>query len=61
MLCSEYAMSKHAMSKHEQSSDEQPSLSVWQRHRMPIILGIVAVCLYAGSIVWMVFGPSQLG
>lgn len=54
-------MSKHAMSKHEQSSDEQPSLSVWQRHRMPIILGIVAVCLYAGSIVWMVFGPSQLG
>lgn len=35
--------------------------SVWRRHRMPIILGIVAVCLYLGSIAWMIYARSQLG
>lgn len=29
--------------------------SVWKRHRMPIILGIIAVLLYLGSIVWMFY------
>ena len=35
--------------------------SFWQKHRMPIILGIIAVTLYAGSIVWMVYGRGQVG
>jgi len=35
--------------------------SFWQKHRMPIILGIIAVLLYAGSIVWMVYGRGQVG
>ena len=33
----------------------------WQRYRMPIILGVIAVLLYLGSIVWMVFGRGQVG
>ncbi len=40
---------------------KQDQQSLWQRHRMPIILGIIAVCLYLGSIGWMVFGPGQIG
>ena len=35
--------------------------SFWQKHRMPIVLGIIAVLLYAGSIVWMVYGRGQVG
>ncbi len=35
--------------------------SFWQRYRMPIILGIIALSLYVGSIVWMVYGRGQVG
>jgi len=41
------------------SKNEQPT--VWQRHRMPIILGIIAVCLYLGSIAWMIYSRTQAG
>lgn len=43
------------------SSTNQSKQSFWQKHRMPIILGIIAVLLYAGSIVWMVYGRGQVG
>jgi len=52
-------MSESAMSKDDLQKSEQPSL--WQRHRIPIVLGIIAVGLYLGSIVWMVFTGSQGG
>lgn len=40
------------------TDNQQPTF--WQRYRMPIILGVIAVCLYLGSIVWMVFGRGQV-
>ncbi len=41
------------------NNKQQPTF--WRRYRMPIILGIIALCLYVGSIVWMVFGRGQVG
>jgi len=28
----------------------------WQRYRLPILLAILAICLYASSILWIIFG-----
>lgn len=39
--------------------DDQPG-TFWQRYRMPIILGIVAVCIYIGSIAWFVYGHGEI-
>lgn len=30
--------------------------SFWQRHRLPLILGVIAVCFYICSIVAIVYG-----
>ena len=46
------------MSNSAMTDNEQPSL--WQRHRIPIVLGVVALCLYVGSIVWMVYTGSKV-
>jgi len=40
--------------------DELVQKSFWQRYRLPIILGVVAVTFYIGSIVWMIFGRGQV-
>jgi len=32
----------------------------WQRYRLPIVLGVIALTLYVSSIVWMVFGRGQV-
>ena len=32
----------------------------WERYKLPIILGIVAVSLYAFSIVWIVYGKGPV-
>jgi len=34
--------------------------SFWQRHRLPVVLGVIAFLLYVGSILWMVFGSGQI-
>jgi len=47
------------MSDNVMTNNEQPTL--WQRHRIPIILGVFALCLYLGSIVWMVYTGSKVG
>jgi len=41
--------------------DNDDKRTFWQRYRMPIILGAIAVSLYLGSIFWMVFGRGQVG
>ncbi len=46
-------MSENAMTDNQQRS-------LWQRHRIPIILGVVALCLYVGSIAWMVYTGSKV-
>jgi len=28
----------------------------WRRYRLPLLLAVVALCLYGGSIAWFVFG-----
>jgi len=34
--------------------------SFLRRHRLPLALGAIAICLYAGSIVYILFGRGQL-
>ncbi len=40
-------------------SDSTPR-GFFRRYRMPILLGILAVCLYAFSILYIVYGKGQL-
>lgn len=34
--------------------------SFFKRYRLPILLGILAVCLYAFSILYIMFGKGQI-
>ncbi len=57
------ASDSNAVSKSSDMPSDMPSekpKSAWQRHRIAIVLGVVAVCLYLGSIVWMVYGRGQI-
>jgi len=59
-----------AMENRDNAADDQPAAddtvsennrpSMWKRHRLPILLGVVAALLYMGSIIWMVFGRGQV-
>ncbi len=40
---------------------ENTSPSFFKRYRLPIFLGILAVCLYAFSILYIMFGKGQIG
>jgi hypothetical protein len=31
-----------------------------QRYRLPLFLAVVAICLYAGSILYILFGRGQV-
>ncbi len=46
------------------SSDEAVSKgderSFLQRYRLPLFLAVVAVCLYAGSILYILYGRGQV-
>jgi len=41
-------------------ADKQNQPSFYQKYRLPIMLGILAVSLYAFSILYIVFGKGQL-
>lgn len=32
----------------------------FRRYRLPLLLAVVAVCLYAGSILYILFGRGQI-
>ena len=34
--------------------------SFFHRHRLPLALAVIALCLYAGSIVYILFGRGQI-
>ena len=34
--------------------------SFLRRHRLPLALALLALCLYAGSIVYILFGRGQI-
>jgi hypothetical protein len=36
------------------------SPSFFKRYRLPLLLGLVAVCLYGGSILYIMFGKGQI-
>ena len=40
-------------------SDNTPQ-SFFKRYRLPIMLGILAVCLYAFSILYIMYGKGQI-
>ena len=41
----------------EKQGDER---SFIQRYRLPLFLAVVAVCLYAGSILYILYGRGQV-
>lgn len=48
------------MSSAENVMDQDPDTrSLWQKFRLPIVLGALAFCLYLFSIAWIVYGQGQ--
>jgi len=41
-------------------ADKAPAQSFLQKHKLPIFLAILAVALYGGSILYIVFGKGQI-
>jgi len=41
-------------------SDNSDKPTFFQKHRLPIMLGILAVSLYAFSILYIMFGKGQI-
>jgi len=39
---------------------ESTQPSFFKRYRLPIMLGILAVCLYAFSILYIMYGKGQI-
>ena len=32
----------------------------FRRHRIPLVLAVIALCLYAGSILYILYGRGQI-
>jgi len=51
---------------HDQSQQSEESLEpakapgFFRRYRLPLSLAVVAVCLYAGSILFILYGRGQV-
>jgi len=46
---------------HTTMADKSPKQSFLQKHRLPIFLAILALSLYGGSILYIVYGKGQIG
>ncbi|NND91093.1 MAG: hypothetical protein HKN42_09540 [Granulosicoccus sp.] len=42
------------------SRETEESPGFIRRYRLPILLALVAICLYAGSILYILFGRGQV-
>ncbi len=40
--------------------EESQTPGFFKRYRLPLLLAVVAFCLYAGSIVYILFGRGQV-
>jgi len=50
-------VSDRKQATHHAAGDEP---GFFRRYRLPIVLGIIAVCLYAGSILYILYGRGQI-
>jgi len=41
-------------------SDNTPPKSFFQKYRLPILLGLLAVSLYGFSILYIIYGKGQI-
>jgi len=48
------------MSEKPIDSDPVSEVGFIRRYRLPLLLGVVAVCLYAGSILYILYGRGQI-
>lgn len=54
-------MSKESASKAGEKPEKQDSPGFFKRYRLPLFLAVVAICLYAGSILYIMYGRGQIG
>lgn len=40
--------------------EERASQGFFKRYRLPLFLAVVALCLYAGSILYILYGRGQV-
>jgi len=44
----------------ENTPQKQASVGYFKRYRLPLFLAVVAICLYAGSILYIMYGRGQV-
>jgi hypothetical protein len=44
----------------EIAQEKTASLGYFKRYRLPLFLAVVAICLYAGSILYIMYGRGQI-
>ncbi|MDB4222468.1 hypothetical protein N9850_01760 [Granulosicoccus sp.] len=53
-------MNKDQSQSAEVAQADQASPGYFKRYRLPLFLAVVAICLYAGSILYMMYGRGQI-
>ncbi|MDC0435272.1 hypothetical protein OAM69_06505 [bacterium] len=44
----------------QQASSLKTKTGFFRRYRLPLSLAVIAICLYAGSILYILFGRGQV-
>ncbi len=60
MLQSSSVMNNEQADNAKATAEEQSSQGFIRRYRLPLFLAVVAVCLYAGSILYILFGRGPV-
>jgi len=51
----------HEQPQHiEEPLESKPAPGFFKRYRLPLVLAVVAVCLYVGSILYILYGRGQI-
>lgn len=54
------SISNDTADKHRTNLAPEQAPGFIRRYRLPLILAVIAVCLYAGSILYILFGRGQV-
>jgi hypothetical protein len=53
-------MNKERAQSAEIAPEMKASPGFFKRYRLPLFLAVVAICLYAGSILYIMYGRGQV-
>jgi hypothetical protein len=53
-------MNKEQAQSAELTLENHASPGFFKRYRLPLFLAVVAICLYAGSILYIMYGRGQV-